>query len=108
MDTSCLGKSIYDRCTSGEYIQRVLNSKIDLKLFSFIDFALRFIIFICSKKISHLFTNFDAKSMSKKDFEPIFEFKTLSTYLFPLHMHVVLKKQEKEKVNVNEPPLNIT
>jgi hypothetical protein len=67
MDASCSGKSIYDCCTSGEYIQR----------------------------------GFELKNWFKA-------LLTLSTYLFSLHMLVVLKKQEKEKVNVNEPPLNIT
>jgi hypothetical protein len=51
--------------------------KIGLKFLLFIDFALRFVLFICSKIFSHLFINFDAKSMSGRDFEPIFEFKTI-------------------------------
>jgi hypothetical protein len=54
-----------------------LNSKIDSKSLSSIDFVLRFIVFICSKFFSHLFTNLDAKSMDERGFEPIFEFKTI-------------------------------
>jgi hypothetical protein len=46
-----------------------LNQKIGSKPLSSIDFALRFVFFICSKNFSHLFTNLDAKSMGGKGFE---------------------------------------
>jgi hypothetical protein len=62
-----------------------LNQKISSKPLSSIDFILRFVFFICSKFFSHLFTNFDAKSMNERSFELIFEFKTILTYPFPLN-----------------------
>jgi hypothetical protein len=51
--------------------------KIDSKPLLVIDFVLRFVLFICSKFFSHLFTNLDAKSINGRDFKLIFEFKVI-------------------------------
>jgi hypothetical protein len=51
--------------------------KINLKSFSSINFALKFIFFICLKFFSHIFMNFKAKSMNGRDFESNSGFKPL-------------------------------
>jgi hypothetical protein len=65
-----------------EEVQMALNTKFDLKPLQPIDFALRFIFFICLKLLFHFFTNLDAKSIDERDFESKFIGSKLLFHLF--------------------------